>query len=60
MCIKPGTQSRVVVSPKIFVAETELLPLQKRQVVIPLKNGQSRSLSSGFNIGARSLVLKIQ
>jgi hypothetical protein len=27
---------------------------------IPPKNGQSRSLSSGFNIGALSLVLKIQ
>ena len=29
-------------------------------LAIPPKNGQSLSLSSGFNIGARSLVLKIQ
>src|SRR5580704_8510599 len=29
-------------------------------LAIPPKNGQSRSLSSGFNIGARSLVLSVQ
>jgi hypothetical protein len=46
---RPGGTVEVIVSPlsvpEIFIVETELMPL---------------SLSSGFNIGTRSLVLKIQ